>query len=142
MQVTEGGTPEAPAYNFAFSGLKGESAGGGGGKVYRHSIYLGATFGSSGISAIFDFYDNNADPIDDKSKLIKRVRGDDGARFFADGVYSDSPSGTPIAVRSILFARVNGIGAYIMPSAGFDFQVKYIELAYLDYVSDNVQEMP
>lgn len=66
VQVTEGGTPEEPTYNLAFSGLKGESAAGGG-KVYRHCIrfsafHVGNTMDWWGV-LFFDFYSADPTPI-------------------------------------------------------------------------------
>ena len=50
VQVTKGGTPEDPTYNLAFSGLKGEAAGGG--KVYRHTIIFGGSTRKEGGSTV------------------------------------------------------------------------------------------
>lgn len=102
VQVTKGGTTEEPTFNLAFSGLKGESAAGGG-TVYRHCLRVT-------LSHVVSNYLHNS--------------------FFAFDYFNDSPTEiTTSNIRSILsnLAFVPVSGKYMQEGASDTLQ----DIAYV-----------
>ena len=123
VQVTKGGTPEDPTYNLAFSGLKGEAAGGG--KVYRHNIHMSLMEDSSTTTAshqfnaavFFDVMSDRAEPYG-KNDIMGELQG---LGFLARGKYS-----------SVVFS---GIVSETQDVYAVSFGARSIKVSYITRVS-------
>ena len=154
VQVTEGGTPEDPTFNLAFSGLKGESAAGGA-KVYRHLVQISLSGGSGTVSGnagvAFECFSADEAPYT-KDNICERLSG---MAFVAHGgvTRSASPSNADL-VKAVSIRFAWDPNETVQSDRGFvyiafpnsDFEIQETSWSYVQIVSrifnDFVQEMP
>ena len=154
VDVTEGGTAEAPTFNLAFRGLKGESAAGGA-KVYRHLVQISLSGGSgtvSGNAAVaFECFSADDTPYT-KDNICEKLNG---MAFVAHGgvTRSKSPSNVDL-VKAVSIRFAWDPNEEVQSDRGFvriafpnsDFAIQETSWSYVKIVSsifnDFVQEMP
>ena len=146
VQVTEGGTPAAPTFNLAFSGLKGESAAGGA-KVYRHFISYALYRSSYSAAFSFEIFSTDAAPYNGNwpEALMDKC-------FKADGYYLRGRGGSAdktfadarpvIGVRTGTTAR--DLRVYSVRVVDNKMSVEDVLMITIDkdFYTETVQEMP
>lgn len=146
VKVTEGGTPEDPTFNLAFSGLKGESAAGGA-KVYRHFISYALYRSSYSAAFSFEIFSTDADPYNGNWPEALRDKC-----FRADGYYlwglGGSANKTFADARPVIGVRTGttagDLRVYSVNVADQKMSVEDVLMltADRDFYTETVQEMP
>ena len=144
VQVTKGGTPEDPTFNLAFSGLKGESAAGGG-KVYRHVVSLTLSSGTSQSSTranvAFDLFDRDATEITPENILTRLS----GMGFLTNGKWAAGSDVTRDAYALRIGEGEKPIKVSVAlesGSSGYVHDIISFPVSGIFGYDDSVQEMP
>lgn len=145
VQVTESGTPEAPNFNLAFSGLKGEAAAGGG-KVYRHLVSLTLSSGTSPSSTranvVFEFFDSDATEITPENILTRLS----GMSFLTNGKWAAGSDVTRDAYKLSVYEEgekpIKVSAALGSGSSGYVQDIISFPVSGIFGYTDSVQEMP
>ena len=146
VKVTEGGTPAAPTFNLAFSGLKGESAAGGA-KVYRHFISYVLYRSSYSAAFSFEIFSSDADPYNGNwpQALMDKCFKADGYYLWGRGGSADKTFADARPVIGVRTGTTAGdLRVYSVSVVDKKMSVEDVLMITVDrdFYTETVQEMP